>query len=209
MSLAIVDSSGNAVGDYPIQEDCLEREKGKQAVQDTIVGFLAGRRSGSASTKNRAMVRGSEAKPWRQKGTGRARAGNARSPIWRGGGVVFGPSPRSYSKKVNANVRKLALKRTFTARLDEEAITIIDVFNLENPKTKFMVATLNAIGVGENVLIIDDGEDNKVVLSSRNLPKVTLVSAKTVNAYHLLLHKKIVLTKKALELLEQRLGKKK
>ena len=180
VELAVIDKDGNSAGKFEIGEACLEREKGNQAVQDVVVGFLAGRRSGTASTKNRAAVRGSEAKPWRQKGTGRARAGNVRSPIWRGGGVVFGPTPRDYSKKTNSKVRKLALRRAFTSRLDEGDILAISGFNLQEPKTKLMVSILKKIGAGENALIICSGGDDSAMLSAKNLPSVTAILATTV-----------------------------
>ena len=108
-SLAIVNEKGAAAGEVTIDESWLEREKGDSAVHDTVVAYLATKRAGTAATKNRKLVRGGGAKPWRQKGTGRARAGSNRSPIWRGGGVIFGPQPRSFAKKVNKKVKKLVL----------------------------------------------------------------------------------------------------
>ena len=205
-SLPIVDQLGNSTGNFELNSDWLEADKGAQAVQDVIVACLAGRRQGSASTKNRAQVRGSGAKPWRQKGTGRARSGNRRSPVWRGGGVIFGPTPRSYSKKVNAKVRKLALKRAFTSRIDEGAVVVVSELELNEPKTKLMTQFLKAADVGMNVLIILENQDNSnIALSARNLPYVEVMDAKKVNVYQLLSHPKIIISSSALSVFGTRL----
>jgi large subunit ribosomal protein L4 len=139
-----------------IQESWLERIKGEQAVKDSVVAFLARMRSGTAATKTRGLVSGGGSKPWRQKGTGRARAGSSRSPVWRGGGTVFGPQPRSYEKKVNMKVEKLALRRAFTDRIDEGEVILVDELSFATPKTKEMTKFLAAVGAGDNVLVIVD-----------------------------------------------------
>ena len=206
-TIPILNEQGESMGEFELKTSWLERDKGDQAVQDVVVACLAGRRQGSASTKNRSHVRGSGAKPWRQKGTGRARAGNRSSPIWRGGGVIFGPNPRDYSKKVNAKVRKLALRRTFTSRVDEEAVIAIDKMDLREPKTKSMLQFLNKVDAGEDVLIIlENIENSNVLLSSRNLPFVEVMKADSVNVYQLLSHPKIMITSKALDILGTRLA---
>lgn len=189
-----------------IQESWLERIKGEQAVKDSVVAFLARMRSGSASTKTRAQVAGTGSKPWRQKGTGRARAGSSRSPLWRGGGTIFGPQPRSYEKKVNAKVEKLALRRAFTARLDDGEVILVDQLSFAEPKTKEMTKFLAAIGAGDNALIIVDDYSENVELAARNLPKVLLMPASAVNTYWMLLFKKVVITSAGLEALGQRLA---
>lgn len=205
--LSIVDQSGNVVEDIDLDSRWVERLKGNQAVRDSVVTFLASKRGGTASTKNRSEVRGGSAKPWRQKGTGRARAGNVRSPLWKGGGVTFGPCPRDFSKKLNSKARKLALKRSFTARLDDGDIIAINDFNISEPKTKLMVDLLTRIKAGTDTLIVIMAQsETNVIMSGRNLNKTTVLTANTVNAYHLLAHKKIIFTKQSLELFGSRLS---
>jgi len=189
-----------------IQESWLERIKGEQAVKDSVVAFLARMRSGTAATKTRGLVSGGGSKPWRQKGTGRARTGSSRSPVWRGGGTVFGPQPRSYEKKVNMKVEKLALRRAFTDRIDEGEVILVDELSFATPKTKEMTKFLAAVGAGDNVLVIVDDYSENVELAVRNLPKVLLLPASAVNTYWMLLFKKVVITKAAMETLGQRLA---
>ena len=207
-SIPIIDGSGNPTADnFELNTSWLERNKGDQAVQDVVVAYLAARRQGSASTKNRAMIRGSGAKPWRQKGTGRARSGTKKSPLWRGGGVIFGPSPRDYSKKVNSKVRKLALRRVLTSRIDEGDVIVINNLEIQNPKTNSMLKFLKGIGTGEDVLIILENKDNSnVILGARNLPFVEIVKVESLNVYQLLLHKKMLITAKAFEIIQTRLA---
>lgn len=202
----MVSRTGSAAGTLEIKDAWVERRKGKQAVHDVVVAYQAGLRSGTASTKTRAEVRGGGRKPWRQKGTGRARVGSNRSPLWRGGGVIFGPTPRDYSKHVNKQVRKLALKRSWASRLDENAVIVVDSLTLTNPKTKELLEVLTAIGGGQHALIISDNSDQgNLVLAARNLPDVKVVPASKVNVYDLLLYKKIVFTKAGLEEFGRRL----
>lgn len=197
---------GAAKGTVEVEDGMLERDKGSQAVKDSVVAFLAGCRSGTAATKSRGMVSGGSAKPWRQKGTGRARSGSSRSPVWRGGGIAFGPQTRSYAQKVNQKVEKLALRRAFTDRLDAEDIIVVDELKFDEPKTKQMVAFLKAVGAGEHVLIIVDDYDANVVLSMRNLPNVQIFRAASVNTYWMMRYKKVVITSAGLEALSKRLG---
>ncbi len=204
--LDVLNSSGTNAGTVKIDPRCLEFKNGNQAVVDTVVAYRAGIRRGTASTKNRTNVRGGGAKPWRQKGTGRARAGSNCSPIWRGGGVIFGPMPRDFSKKVNKKVRKLALKRAFTSKLEEENVIVVDEIKFDEPKTKNAVAVLKNIKILSNALIIVDNSDDKnVMLSFKNLPNVLLVKPDAVNVYNLLYFNKIVITKSALETFSNKL----
>ena len=189
-----------------IDDSWLESVKGAQAVKDSVVAFLAGSRAGTAQTKSRGNVSGGGSKPWRQKGTGRARSGSSRSPVWRGGGVAFGPQTRSYAKKINQKVEKLALKRAFTDRLNDGEIIVVEDIKFDEPKTKKMVAFLNAIGAGESALLLVDDYDENVVLSMRNLPNVNIFKGSVVNTYWMMRYKKVVITKAALEALGKRLG---
>ncbi len=189
-----------------IQENWLERARGEQAVKDSVVAFMARMRSGSASTKTRGAVAGSGAKPWRQKGTGRARAGSAGSPVWVGGGVAFGPHPRNYSLQVNKKVEKMALRRAFTDRLAAEDVVLVDEISLSEPKTKEALAFLKNLQVGENVLILVDEYTENLDLAARNLPNVLVLKAVSVNTYLMLLFKKIIITKAGLDALGSRLA---
>ncbi len=190
-----------------IEESWLVRDKGEQAVKDSVVAFLAAHRSGTACVKNRAALSSrSQAKPWRQKGTGRARSGGKSSPIWRGGAVAFGPVPRDYSKYVNKKVLKLALQRAFTDRLDEGDVIVVDDLKFETPKTKEMTGFLKAVNAGEDALVLVDDYSENVDLAARNLQQVLVLKATSVNTYLLLLFKKIVITKAALVKLGERLA---
>ena len=206
-TLAIKNSSGAAAGECELSDAWLEREKGEQAVHDTVVAYLAAQRQGSACTKTRGNVRGGGAKPYRQKGTGHARAGSNRSPIWRGGGTIFGPVPRDYDKKVNKKVRTLALRRAFAERVDAGDIIVVDHIELAAPKTKELIQVLKAVEAGDNVLVIDAKVSNELQLSGRNLAKSEVTSAMNVNVYQLLLHRKVVVTGAGLEALGARLSK--
>lgn len=206
-TLDILDSKGVRVGEYVIPETALELEKGEQAVRDAVVAFLAGQRAGTASTKTRGEVRGGGAKPFRQKGTGRARAGSSRSPIWLGGGVTFGPQPRSYAKKVNKKIATLALKRAFSERIVEGDIVVVDKFDLVDHKTKNAKAIFDALKVNERSVLLSVAEfDECTVCATGNLPNVALRKSQSVNVYELLRFNKLVFTKEGLDLFIERLG---
>ena len=210
-TLTIIDSTGKETGNtLDIQESWLETEKGEQAVKDSVVAFLAGLRSGTACTKTKGLVSGGGAKPYRQKGTDRARQGSSRSPVHRGGGIVFGPQPRSYAKKVNSKVAKLALRRAFSDRLAENDVILVDklgdVLDGNAPKTKKFVQFLKAVKAGDNALVLDAPVDLNVELASNNLPLVLVMSAISVNPYLMLRFKKVVITKAGLEALGERLS---
>ncbi len=205
-TLTLYDAAGAEVGTFAMDDACLEREKGEQAVHDSVVSFLAAQRAGTASTKNRARIRGSGAKPYRQKGTGRARAGSRKSPIWRGGGVAFGPSPRSFAKRVNRKVHRLALRRALAERIDAGDVIVVDELSVSEAKTRRVVELLKGLGVGQDALIITDEIPLELELGTRNLPGVEVMRAGSVNTYWLLLFGKIVVSKAGLEALGARLG---
>lgn len=206
-TLSVIDHSGQPAGIVELPPEWLVRNKGDQAVHEVIVAYRAAQRSGTASTKNRSEIRGSGAKPWRQKGTGRARAGSRKGPLWRGGGVIFGPRPRDFSKKVNKKVMRLALRRAFTARFDENVVRVIEKFELAEPKTAQMASKLKELGVGADVLIIVENYDNHNLLyASSNLPQVEIMDASSVNVYQILLYRQIIMTKNAFNLMGERLG---
>jgi len=185
--------------------DLIEDGRGTQAVHEVIVAIRAARRSGSANTKTKAEVDLSGAKPWRQKGTGRARAGYKSSPIWRGGGVVFGPKPRDYSKKVPKSVRRLAFRKALSERINAGDVLTIDKFVVPELKTKAFVDLLRKQTDAEKVLIVSDSFDEKTFKSARNVKPVTLATASDVNTEQLLRFQKILITQKGLEQLAGRL----
>lgn len=180
--------------------------RGTQAVHDEVVALRANRRAGTHSTKTKATVQKSGSKPWRQKGTGRARSGYASSPVWRGGGVVFGPHPRDYSKKVSKKTKKLALKKALGERIKNGDVNVVENFILANPKTKDLMSQLSGWKVDRSVLLIEDKPNQNLLLASRNVPKVELVSVDNVNTEQLLRYNKILISNEALTKLGQRLN---
>ncbi len=206
-TLDILDCAGARVGEYVIPEGVIEMEKGTQAVHDAVVAFLAGQRAGTACTKTRGEVRGGGAKPFRQKGRGAARAGSSRNPVWTGGGVAFGPKPRSFAKKMNKKVLTLALKRALSERLEEGAVIVLDKFALADHKTKSAFAVLKALKLdAETVLLSVPALDEATVCATGNLANLVLRTASTVNTYELLRFGKLVFTKEALDAFIERLA---
>ena len=184
--------------------ELIEDGRGTQGVHDTVVAMSAARRSGSANTKTKAQVNLSGAKPWRQKGTGRARAGYKSSPIWRGGGVVFGPKPRDYSKKISKSVRRLAFRKALSDRINAGDVLTIDNFAVPELKTKAFLALLKKQTDARKVLLISDAFDQTTFKSARNVKPVKLATASDVNTEQLLAFEKILVTHKALERLAER-----
>lgn len=182
----------------------VEGHQGKQALNDVLVAYRANRRQGNACTKSRAEVSGSGKKMWRQKGTGNARMGSKRSPIWSGGGVVFGPKPRDYSKKIQKNVKKLALRTALTARINDGAILTVDSFAVSDGKTKSFVAAVQGLANAKKVLIVGQTFDELTFRAARNVQNVQLISADEVNAEHLLLYPQVLVTPEALATLARR-----
>ena len=185
--------------------EIIKNRKYTQALHDAIVALRAGRRSGSANTKTKAEVNLSGAKPWRQKGTGRARAGYKSSPVWVGGGVVFGPKPRDYSKKVNRKVSKLALRKAFSERVNAGDILMVPSFAVSEPKTKTFIALIKSITPNEKVLVIGLDFDQNTLLAGRNVAPTYLATALEVNSEDLLRYQKIVITDDALAVLAKRM----
>ena len=198
-NIQIVNKEGNPIGKFLIETKWIELEKGKQAVHDVVVAYRATLRAGTASTKNRAKIKGGGAKPYRQKGTGRARAGTPTSPIWRGGGVAFGPKPRTFYKKINKKVRKLALKRAFSEKLNESAVHIINQLEFADHKTKNAVKLLNDLKLkNKTLLIVKDYSDN-TLSATNNIPNVLLMKATSVNVYQLLHYSSVLFSEEAIK----------
>lgn len=203
MSATILTFNTAKEANLPVIED----GRGTQAVHDVIVAMRAARRSGTASTKTKATVSGSGAKPWRQKGTGRARAGYKSSPVWVGGGVVFGPHPRDYTKKVSKSTKRLALTKALSARIATEDVLLVDSFAVGEPKTKQFLTALASVTTESKVLIVGRTFDRNTYLSARNIGATLLMTSAEVNTEHLLSFKKIVLTTDALKQLVERTSK--
>jgi large subunit ribosomal protein L4 len=207
MKINIQNTKGESLEEWEIPFNLIEEdEKGLQAVHDTVVAYMASQRSGTACAKTRSEVAGTGKKPWRQKGTGRARAGSFQSPIWRGGGVVFGPRPRDFRKDVNKKTRKLALKKALSERIKSGEVVVVDQINLEKPKTKAVVDILNNLKVDGTALFVMANVDENIQLSARNIPYVGITTSQSLNTYDALKFDRIVMTKDAIAGLESRLS---
>ena len=203
--LPITNSEGATLGEMEIADDLLVLKRGQQALKDVVVAYRAGLRAGTASTLTKGEVAGSNRKPWAQKGLGRARAGYRQSPIWRGGGVVFGPKPRSYRKSVNRKVAQLAFRRAFSEKVAGKALRVLDELALADAKTKTLLAILKAQGIQGPVLIVLEKSDPKVRLAARNLRQIELAVARDAHAYQLFRYPTVVATKAAMVTLVNRL----
>lgn len=199
----IYNTKKEKVGEIGLNEKVFDLEVKEHVLHEVVRRQRAARRAGTASTKTRVEVRGGGAKPWRQKGTGRARAGSRRSPLWRGGGVTFGPKPRSYDFKVNKKVRKQALAMAMSARLREGNLVVLDAFTMEAIKTKDFVGIMNTLEVDNGLIVIAETNVN-LDKSSRNVNGFKVLPAEGVNVYDILLHKKLVLVQPVVESLEKR-----
>jgi len=208
-SLKVYSMEGAAQGEITIEDDLIETKRGAQVVHDVVVAYRAAQRAGTASTLSKGEVAGTGAKPWRQKGTGRARAGYRQSPIWRGGAVAFGPKPRDYRKKVNRKVARLAFRRSLSDKIESGALRVIDKLEVSEPKTKTIVALLHALDIRGPVLLILDTVDKNISLSARNIKSLELATAHTVNTYQIVRYPVIIVASGAIETLKARMGGKK
>ena len=179
--------------------------RGTQALHDTVVAYQANRRAGTHSTLTKATVSRSGSKPWRQKGTGNARAGYASSPVWRGGGVVFGPAPRDYSKTTSKKVKRLALTKAISEAAKSGRLFSIPTFTLASAKTKDLAKWIKSSKLSESLLIVTKQVDETAVLASRNIPKVEVINAADVNAEQILRYKQVVVAEDAYPILTNRL----
>jgi large subunit ribosomal protein L4 len=185
----------------------LTLDKGEQAVKDAVTAIRNAMRAGTASTKSKGEVAGSNKKPWKQKGTGNARAGFRQSPVWRGGGVAHGPHSRDWSTKVNKKVMKLAFARAFSDRLVEGDVIVLDELSLEAPKTKLMAKLLVDLGVDRTAVVVQKEVDETVFLATRNLPRIDYTTAQALDVYTLLASRKLVCDKAGFDALMARIAK--
>ena len=208
MELDVKTLSGSGSGKMTVGFEVIEDDKGNQAVHDVVVAHMAAQRSGTAKTKDRGEVSGTGKKPWRQKGTGRARTGSRRTNIFTGGGVVHGPHPRDLSKKVNAKTRQLALRRALSERIKDGEVIVVENLKLESHKTKDLHAQIEALAPKGTVLLVTGEADGNLSLAARNIPLVQLVEADCLNTYEVLRPDVIIISKDGLEKVVGRLNSK-
>jgi len=203
VELSLHNVEGKEIGEISLKDNIFNAKINKYLVHQIVKRYLAGKRRGTASTKNRSEVRGGGAKPWRQKGTGRARAGTNRSPIWVGGGIVFGPAPRDYSFSSPKKMKVAAIKSVLSDKLENKEIIIIDKLSLEKNKTNKMLEILKNLQAFKKPLIIIEKEDSGIVLAVRNIKGAKILPVSKINAYDLVNQEKIIITKKALQQIEE------
>jgi large subunit ribosomal protein L4 len=199
----LFNQTGSEVGEIQLAETVFGIEPNEAVLFEAVMMQRASLRQGTHKVKTRSEVRGGGRKPWRQKGTGRARQGSIRSPQWRGGGTVFGPTPRSYAYKLPKKVRRLAIKSALATKVVENNIVVLEDLVLNAPKTKDMVAVLKGLAVEKKALIVTADANEAVELSARNIPGVTVITADGVNVLDVLHHDKLIMTKAAVEKVEE------
>ncbi|MFP8784364.1 50S ribosomal protein L4 [Planococcus plakortidis] len=204
--VALLNQTGSQVGDIELNDLVFGIEPNESVLFDAVVAQRASLRQGNHKVKNRSEVAGGGRKPWRQKGTGRARQGSIRSPQWRGGGTVFGPTPRSYSYKLPKKVRRLALRSALSSAVANENLMVLEGLAFDAPKTKEFTKLVNDLSVGTKALFVTADLDENVALSARNIKGMTVVPANGINVLDLLGHDKVVMTKGAVEKIEEVLG---
>jgi len=195
----VKDRDNNVIGRLNLKDEVFGLETRPAILHEGVTNYLANQRQGTHATKTKGLVRGGGRKPFKQKHTGRARAGSNRSPLWRGGGIIFGPQPRDYSYSLPKKVKRIAVKTALSMKVSEGALTVIDGFSLNQPKTKDMVTALKHLGLeGEKVLIVIPERDKVVTLSSRNIPGVKVVRVSDLNLYDLIISNKLLMTRDAI-----------
>ena len=201
--VALLNQSGQNVGEVNLEDTVFGITPNQQALYDVVKAIRANKRQGTHKAKTRSEVRGGGRKPWRQKGTGRARQGSTRSPQWVGGGVVFGPTPRDYTLKVNRKVRQLALKSALSQKVQDDNMIVLDSFNIDSPKTKTMVEILSNLKIESKVLIILPEGDTNVELSARNIPKTVVSTVSQASVYDIMNSSVIITTQDAVKNYEE------
>ncbi|QSX07489.1 50S ribosomal protein L4 [Alkalibacter rhizosphaerae] len=199
----VINIKGEKIEELTLSDAIFGIEPNEAAVHQVVVAQLANKRQGTQSAKTRSEVRGGGRKPWRQKGTGRARAGTIRSPLWKGGGVIFAPKPRDYTKKVNKKMNRLAMKSVLSAKVAENELLVLDSIVMDAPKTKEMTAILSAIKAGKKTIIVLDSVNENIYKSARNIEGVITATVDTLNVYDLLNYDCLVATKGSVEKIEE------
>ena len=201
--VALYDITGSQIGDLDLSDDVFGVEVNTHVMYEAVKNYLANQRQGTQSAKTRAEVRGGGRKPWRQKGTGRARQGSIRSPQWVGGGVVFAPKPRDYSYKLPKKIKRLALKSALSSKVEDNEIIVVDSLYLDKPKTKDMIKVLSNLKAGKKTLVVMPERDENVILASRNIPGVKTTYVNTINVYDILNCDSFLITKDAVNKVEE------
>lgn len=203
-TVSIFDQSKKEVGSIDLAPEVFEVEIRPELLHLVVREHLAARRAGTHATRTRGLVRGGGRKPWRQKGTGRARAGSTRSPLWRGGAILFGPQPRKYDFKINRKIRRLALRMALSSRLSEDNLMVVNTIDLPEIKTKGFLQVAKSLGL-EKALIVSKEPANNLVLSARNVPGIKVLEADKLNVYDVLYYPKLVLLESAAREVQERL----
>ncbi|WP_342526902.1 50S ribosomal protein L4 [Chryseomicrobium sp. FSL W7-1435] len=202
----VLNLTGSEVGEIELNDSVFGIEPNEAVLFEAIIAQRASLRQGNHKVKGRSEVAGGGRKPWRQKGTGRARQGSIRSPQWRGGGIVFGPVPRSYSYKLPKKVRRLALLSALSSKVREESLVVVDALTFDAPKTKDFIQVLKDLSIAKKALVVTADLDENVALSARNIAGITVVSASGINVLDLVGHDQLIMTKAAVEKVEEVLG---
>lgn len=201
--VAIYNINGEQVGDLELADGIFGVEVNKAVMHQAVLAYLANKRAGTASTKTRTEVRGGGRKPWRQKGTGRARHGSIRSPLWTGGGIIFGPHPRSYRMDMPKKMKRLAIKSALSSKVNDGELIVLDNLQMDAPKTREMVRVLTNLKAGRRVLIVLESPSENVIKSARNIPGVKTVNANQLNVYDILNNDNLVITRDAVARVEE------
>lgn len=204
LELEIKDIANNSKGKITLPEEVFGLNGRTDLIHGAVMNYLGNQRQGTHATKTRGMVSGGGKKPWRQKHTGRARSGSIRSPLWRGGGTVFGPQPRDYYRKLPQALRIRALKEALSIKFSSGEMVVVESLKLDRPKTKEIVKTIETLGLnGKTTLIVLKEKDDNVILSARNIPGIHVTRVSDLNAYELLTHERVLLTRDALDLIPE------
>ena len=204
--VSVLNQTGSSVGDIELNDAIFGIEPNEAVLFEALVQQRASLRQGNHKVKNRSEVAGGGRKPWAQKGTGRARQGSIRSPQWRGGGIVFGPTPRSYAYKLPKKVRRLALLSALSSKVREENLVVLEALAFDAPKTKDFIQVLKDLSINKKALIVTADLDETVALSARNIPGISVITANGLNVLDLVGHEKLVMTKAAVQKVEEVLG---
>ncbi|MEW9122235.1 MAG: 50S ribosomal protein L4 [Thermotaleaceae bacterium] len=201
--VALLNISGEQVGEIELNDSIFGAEINQHVLHDMVKNYLANQRQGTQSAKTRAEVRGGGRKPWRQKGTGRARQGSIRSPQWVGGGVVFAPKPRDYRYSLPKKVKRLAMKSALSSKVQDNSIIVLDALEMSMPKTKEMTNVLKNLKVDKKALIVLDEKNENIIKSANNIPGITTTLVSTLNVYDILKHDQFIITKDAVHKVEE------
>lgn len=203
MNVKVLNILGDEVGTFKLNDDVFKQEYNESLIHQVVVAHLANLRQGTKSTLTRSEVRGHAKKPWRQKGTGRARHGSSKGPQWRGGGLTFAPKPRDYSKKVNKEAKRAAFRSAISAKLKNEEIIFVDNISLKEAKTKLMKEVLKNLKLDKSVVFVTKEKDELIMRASGNLQNVKITNASVINIYDIVSNQKVVLTQDAAKLIEE------